>query len=61
MIAGIDSENSVSIKLHENLGFNHSGTIRQAGYKFGRWLDLVFMQKLLSTPLNPTDNSGAEI
>lgn len=58
LIAGIDSENSVSIKLHEKLGFDHSGTLRQAGYKFGRWLDLVFMQKLLETPSNPTENAG---
>jgi L-amino acid N-acyltransferase len=55
LIAGIDSENTVSIRLHEKMGFNQSGTIRQAGYKFGRWLDLVFMQKILSTPRNPTD------
>jgi L-amino acid N-acyltransferase YncA len=54
LIAGIDSENTVSIKLHEKLGFNAAGTILQVGYKFGRWLDLVFMQKVLLTPRNPT-------
>lgn len=56
MVAGIDSENKVSISLHEKLGFQYSGTIKQAGYKFGKWLDLVFLQKLLVTPLYPTED-----
>ena len=38
----IDAANSVSIRLHESLGFSHCGTIRQAGFKFHRWLDVVF-------------------
>jgi phosphinothricin acetyltransferase len=53
MIGGIDSENAISIRLHESLGFFHSGTIRQAGFKFGRWLDLVFYQLILPTPATP--------
>ena len=32
-----------------------NGVIRQAGFKFGRWLDLVFMQKILPTPAIPVD------
>ena len=44
MVAGIDGENSGSILAHEKLGFTHSGTIRNAGYKFERWLDLAFYQ-----------------
>ena len=52
---GIDLANSGSIALHEKLGFVHAGTIRQAGFKFGRWLDLVFYQLLLSTPTDPID------
>jgi L-amino acid N-acyltransferase len=55
LIAGIDSENEVSIRLHEKQGFTYSGKIVHAGYKFGRWLDLVFMQKLLPTPHSPED------
>src|ERR1051325_5474990 len=55
LIGGIDAANSVSIRLHESLGFVHCGTIRQGGFKFGRWLDLAFYQLLLSTPLHPTD------
>jgi phosphinothricin acetyltransferase len=53
MIGGIDSQNAVSIGLHQSLGFTHAGTIRQAGFKFGRWLDLVFYQLILPTPANP--------
>lgn len=49
MIAGIDSTNTASIALHQKFGFQYSGTIQQAGYKFDRWLDLVFYQLLLST------------
>jgi L-amino acid N-acyltransferase YncA len=55
LVAGIDSENHVSIHLHEKMGFTYSGRIKHAGYKFGRWLDLVFMQKLLPAPPNPED------
>jgi L-amino acid N-acyltransferase YncA len=55
MVGGIDATNTVSIALHEQLGFVHAGTIRQAGFKFGRWLDLAFYQLTLQTPLQPVD------
>ena len=55
MMGGIDASNAVSIKLHESLGFNHCGTVAQAGFKFGRWLDLAFYQKILATPATPVD------
>lgn len=55
LIGGIDAANAASIKLHEQLGFTHCGAIRQAGFKFGRWLDLAFYQLILSTPQNPVD------
>jgi len=55
LVGVIDSTNAVSIRLHEALGFTHSGTIRQAGFKFGRWLDVAFYQLILSTPANPVD------
>lgn len=44
MVAGIDATNEPSIVLHEKLGFTHSGTIKNVGYKFERWLDLAFYQ-----------------
>ena len=55
MIGGIDAANRASISLHEKLGFVHAGTIRHAGFKFGRWLDLAFYQLLLDTPARPVD------
>jgi phosphinothricin acetyltransferase len=47
MIAGIDAENVISISLHENLGFEVVGHFREVGQKFGRWLDLKFMQRFI--------------
>jgi len=55
LVGGIDMANQASIRLHEKLGFTHSGIIRQAGFKFGRWLDLGFYQLALETPLAPVD------
>ncbi len=55
LIGGIDATNGASIKLHEGLGFTHCGTVRHAGFKFGKWLDLVFYQLILATPANPVD------
>jgi L-amino acid N-acyltransferase len=55
MVGAIDASNSASIALHEKLGFVHSGTVKQAGFKFGRWLDLALYQKTLATPTHPVD------
>jgi phosphinothricin acetyltransferase len=55
LVGGIDVANLVSIRLHEGLGFARCGTIRQAGFKFGRWLDLAFYQLILATPPDPID------
>ena len=55
LVGAIDLSNSASIELHKRLGFEHCGTIKQAAFKFGRWLDLAFMQKTLATPLQPVD------
>jgi L-amino acid N-acyltransferase len=45
MVAGVDAANAASIRFHERLGFTVAGTLREVGYKFDRWLDLVFMQR----------------
>lgn len=45
MVAGIDAANAGSIELHRRLGFEDAGVLREAGYKFGRWLDLAFMTR----------------
>lgn len=48
MVAGIDSDNAVSISLHKKFGFTEAGHFKQVGYKFDRWLDLTFMQLLIN-------------
>jgi phosphinothricin acetyltransferase len=45
MIAGVDAGNGAAIHFHERLGFERSGLLREVGYKFGRRLDLVFLQR----------------
>jgi L-amino acid N-acyltransferase len=55
LVGGIDSTNAVSIALHERFGFEHVATMRQVGFKFGRWLDLCFYQLTLKTPAAPVD------
>lgn len=47
MIAGIEAGNEASIALHAALGFAEVGRLPQVGRKFDRWLDLVFMEKIL--------------
>lgn len=47
MIAGITADNAASLRLHEKLGYTQAGVIREAGWKFERWLDLVFLQRML--------------
>jgi phosphinothricin acetyltransferase len=55
LVGVIDAANSISIRLHESLGFTHCGTMRQAGFKFRRWLDVMFYQLILPTPSTPID------
>ena len=51
MIAGIDADNAASIGLHHSLGFTSVGHFHEVGFKFGRWLDLTFMQCILPPTL----------
>lgn len=55
LVGAIDADNAVSIALHRSLGFEHCGTFRETGFKFGRWRDVVFYQLLLATPRQPVD------
>jgi L-amino acid N-acyltransferase len=55
LVAGIDSTNAASIALHEKLGFELAGVVRECGFKFGRWLDVAFYQRVLKTPAHPVD------
>lgn len=47
MIAAIDADNTGSIAFHKALGYAEAGRIPQAGFKFDRWLDVLFLQKFL--------------
>jgi L-amino acid N-acyltransferase len=55
MVGGIDGSNRASIAFHEKLGFVRAGTVREAGFKFGRWLDLALYQLILPTPEQPSE------
>jgi L-amino acid N-acyltransferase YncA len=56
MIAVIgDSQSAGSIGLHTALGFSHAGMVRSVGFKHGRWLDQVIMQR----PIGPGDTTPA--
>jgi L-amino acid N-acyltransferase len=47
MIAGISGENGEGRAFHERFGYRHVATVLEAGYKFGRYIGLVLMQKIL--------------
>lgn len=44
-----DSANAGSIGVHRTLGFEHTGLLKASGWKFGRWLDVVLMQRALGS------------
>ena len=47
IIAGIDASNEASLKLHQAYGFVEVAHFKEVGFKFGRWLDLKFLQLIL--------------
>jgi L-amino acid N-acyltransferase YncA len=47
ILASIEAEQRASVRLHERFGFVEVGRMRQLGWKFDRWLDVVYMQKML--------------
>ncbi|ESQ78834.1 GNAT family N-acetyltransferase [Asticcacaulis sp. YBE204] len=53
-----DSANTGSIRLHETQGFKHTGKLPNAGYKFGRWIDVVFMTRALRPMTSPAEGDG---
>ena len=56
-VIGDGHAGSASVKLHERMGFRHSGRLEGSGYKHGRWLDTTFMQLSMNggaaTPPDP--------
>ena len=47
IVAGIDAENEISIALHKKFGFEEVAHFKQVGWKFGRWLDLKFLELIV--------------
>jgi L-amino acid N-acyltransferase len=47
IIAGIDAEQPASLKLHEKFGFTRVAHLKQVGFKFERWLDVMYLQLVL--------------
>jgi phosphinothricin acetyltransferase len=47
MVAGIDRDNVSSIAFHQSMGFAEVALMPEVGRKFGRWLDLVLMQRVV--------------
>ncbi|MHB8065582.1 MAG: GNAT family N-acetyltransferase [Ruminiclostridium sp.] len=47
IMSGITADNEISIKMHEKLGFEHCGHMKEVGFKFGRYLDCVFYQLII--------------
>ena len=58
MVAAIEGGNAASIHVHKHLGFVTSGRMPQVGIKFGRWLDLTFMQLMLNPGALPPQEHG---
>jgi L-amino acid N-acyltransferase len=57
MVAAVESGNAASVALHEKLGFVEVGRMPQVGAKFGRWLDLTFLQITLDERATPAPAS----
>jgi L-amino acid N-acyltransferase len=49
MVGAIEALNHASLALHAGLGFKEVARMPEVGCKFGRWLDLVFVQRLLDS------------
>jgi phosphinothricin acetyltransferase len=53
LIASIEATNEASIRLHTHFGFKEVACFKEVGWKFGRWLDLKFLQLILKPEINP--------
>ncbi len=47
IIAAIDASNEASLRLHRRFGFEQVGHFKQVGHKFGRWLDVIYLERML--------------
>ncbi|SLN51551.1 N-acyltransferase YncA [Roseovarius albus] len=57
LVAGISAENPNAIAFHQAIGFKKVGHVAQAGRKFGRWMDLILLQKMLDCRTDKPDQS----
>ena len=48
VVASVAADNSSGLKLHQSLGFEVVGTLKDAAYKFDRWMDITLVQRRLS-------------
>ncbi len=55
IMAGLDAHNPASLRLHQKFGFQQVGYLREVGFKFNRWLDLVLMQRILTVDATATE------
>ena len=52
IVAGIEASNEASIKLHNKFGFYEVAHFKEVGFKFGRWMDLKFLELIIDAPKN---------
>jgi phosphinothricin acetyltransferase len=57
MVGGVEAERDRSLCFHERLGFVRVAHFKEVGFKFGRWLDLLFLQRILETVETDSDAS----
>ncbi len=50
VLGGVCTEQADSLRLHEALGFTKVAQFREVGFKFGRWLDVAYFEKVLEAP-----------
>jgi L-amino acid N-acyltransferase len=50
IVAGIDGEQPASVALHTKFHFEKVGHFKRLGFKFGRWLDVIYMELMLDAP-----------
>jgi phosphinothricin acetyltransferase len=53
ILAGVDATNEASLRLHGKFGFERVGHFREVGHKFGRWLDVIYLQRTLPLAAPP--------
>jgi phosphinothricin acetyltransferase len=61
IIAGIDAEQTPSVAIHAAMGFEKVALLKEVGFKFDRWLHVIYMQKMLNSPppFQPSSESPA--